>query len=431
MSDALIWMLVALAITTAMGFPVGLSLFGSGILYFILTGQDPSLAGELILHGLFASFMLLAVPLFVLAARLMNDGGITERLLQLCIVLVGRHRGGLAQVNVLTALVFSSMSGSATAEAAGTGRMLIRMMTSSGAYSRGFAAAITSASATIGPVFPPSILMVLYALASSTSVGGLFMAGVLPGILMAGMMMLMVAWIARRRNYPTIERPPAAEVLRVVRRAILPLLMPVIMLGGIYTGVFTPTEAAAAACAYALILAVLIYRMLGFKDIVDALVDSARITATVACVFFGAFVFSYILTVERIPMAIAAFLDGKDITANMFLFAVNILFLLLASVMDEAAMILVVIPLLMPTVMALGIDPIHFGLIVTFNATIGLITPPYGMVLFVVSGVNKIPVRDILAEIWPFIGILLVTLVIVTYVPWLSLALPTYFGFVR
>jgi tripartite ATP-independent transporter DctM subunit len=430
MSDALVWMLAALAITTVMGFPVGFSLFGSGILYFILVGQDPSLAGELILHGLFASFMLLAVPLFVLAARLMNDGGITERLLQLCLVIVGRRRGGLAQVNVLTALVFSSMSGSATADAAGVGRMLIRMMTGGG-YSRGFAAAVTSASATIGPIFPPSILMVLYALASSTSVGGLFMAGVLPGILMAIMMMLLVAWIARRRNYPTIERPPTAEILRIVRRSILPLLMPVIMLGGIYTGVFTPTEAAAVACAYALVLGVLIYRMLGFKDVVEALVDSARITATVACVFFGAFVFSYILTVERIPAAIAVFLNHMDITANMFLFVVNILFLLLASVMDEAAMILVVIPLLMPTVQTLGIDPIHFGLVVVFNATIGLITPPYGMVLFVVSGVNKIPVREILAEIWPFIGILLVTLVIVTYVPWLSLALPTYFGFVR
>jgi len=431
MSDPLIWMLVSLALATLAGFPVGFALFGSGILYFILAGQDPSLAGELILHGLFASFMLLAVPLFVLAARLMNDGGITERLLQFCVVLVGRHRGGLAQVNVLTALVFSAMSGSATADAAGVGRMLIRMMTGSGAYSRGFAAAVTSASATIGPIFPPSILMVLYALASSTSVGGLFLAGVLPGILMAGMMMLLVAWIARRRNYPTVDPPPASEILRIVRRAILPLLMPVIMLGGIYTGVFTPTEAAAVACAYGLLLATLIYRALGLRAVVDALVDSARLTTTVACVFFGAFVFSYILTVERVPAALAAFLDQADISANMFLFLVNILFLLLASVMDEAAMILVLIPLLMPTVQALGIDPIHFGLVVVFNATIGLITPPYGMVLFVVSGVNKIPVREILAEIWPFIGILLVTLAILTYVPWFSLALPAYFGFVR
>jgi len=431
MSTPLIYMLVALVATTAMGFPVGFALFGSGIFYFILTGQDPSLAGELILHGLFGAFVLLAVPLFVLAARLMNDGGITERLLQLCIVLVGRHRGGLAQVNVMTSLVFAAMSGSATADAAGVGRVLIRMMTKGGGYSPGFAAAVTSASATIGPIFPPSILMVLYALASSASVGGLFMAGVLPGLLMAAMMMMMVAWIARKRNYPTVAPPPMSEVLGVVGRSILPMLMPAILLGGIYSGAFTPTEAAAVASFYALILSAAIYRTLGFKEFVEALTDTARVTATVTCVFFGAFVFSYILTVERIPAAIAAFFDHADVSANMFLFAVNILLLILGCFMDAAAIILVMVPLLLPTIQSLGIDPIHFGLVVTFNVTIGLVTPPYGMVLFVVSGVNKIPIREILAEIWPFIAVLLAALAILTYVPWFSLALPTYFGFVR
>lgn len=431
MSYALISMLVVLVATSAMGFPVGFTLFGSGILYFLLSGQDPSFAGELILHGLFASFVLLAVPLFVFAARLMNDGGITDRLLQLCIVLVGRHRGGLAQVNVLTALVFSAMSGSATADAAGVGRVLIRMMTEGGRYTPGFAAAVTSASATIGPIFPPSIIMVFYALVSSTSVGALFMAGVLPGILMAAAMMLMVAFIARRRNYPTIPLPPGGEIVRILLRSILPMMLPVILLGGIYSGAFTPTEAAAVASLYALLLCALVYRSLGPRQIAEAAIETARITATITCVFFGAFVFSYILTVERIPTAIAAFLQAADITPVTFLLLVNILLLLLGSFMDASAIILVMVPLLMPTIQTLGIDPVHFGVIVTFNVTIGLVTPPYGMILFVVSGVNRIPVRDILAEIWPFIGVLLAVLAVLTYVPWFSLVLPEYFGFVR
>ncbi|MBL0931431.1 MAG: TRAP transporter large permease [Alphaproteobacteria bacterium] len=425
MTEILIVWFVALML----GVPLYATMGLAALAFVFFAGITPQIVPQKIAQAA-NSFPLLAAPLFILMGNIMNSGGITERIFAFATACVGWLRGGLCHANILASVIFAGMSGSAVADAGGVGTLEIKAMKDEG-YDAETAAAITAASATIGPIIPPSILMVLYALASSTSVGGLFMAGVLPGILMAGMMMILVAWIARRRNYPTIERPPAAEIFRIVRRSILPLLMPVVMLGGIYTGVFTPTEAAAVACAYALILAGLIYRMLGLKEIVDALVDSARITATVACVFFGAFVFSYILTVERIPMAIAAFLDGKDISANMFLFAVNILFLLLASVMDEAAMILVVIPLLMPTVQALGIDPIHFGLVVTFNATIGLIAPPYGMVLFVVSGVNKIPVREILAEIWPFIGILLVTLAIVTYVPWLSLALPTYFGFVR
>lgn len=431
MSTALIAMLLVLLVTTAMGFPVGFTLFGSGILYFILSGQDPSYAGELILHGLFASFVLLAVPLFVFAARLMNDGGITDRLLQFCIVLVGRRRGGLAQVNVLTALVFSAMSGSATADAAGVGRVLIRMMVDGGKYTPGFAAAVTSASATIGPIFPPSIIMVFYALVTSTSVGALFMAGVIPGILMTAAMMGMVAWVARRRNYPTIDLPGRSEVVAILIRSILPMLMPAILLGGIYTGAFTPTEAAAVASLYALLLSILVYRTLGWHEIWDALIETARVTAIITCVFFGAFVFSYILTVERIPTEIAAYLQAADISAVTFLLLVNLLLLVLGCFMDASAIILVMVPLLMPTIHTLGIDPVHFGVVVTFNVTIGLVTPPYGMILFVVSGVNKIPVRDILAEIWPFIGVLLLVLAVLTYVPWFSLALPEYFGFIR
>jgi tripartite ATP-independent transporter DctM subunit len=222
----------------------------------------------------------------------MNAGGITDRLLALAMGLVGGFRGGLAQVNVLASLIFASMSGSATADAAGVGKVLVKMMRDSGSYSPGFAAAVTASSAAIGPIFPPSIILVLYALASSTSVGALFLAGIVPGILMAAMLMLAVAVIARRRKYPTGAMPGLLLVLAVFLRALLPLLMPVILLGGIYSGAFTPTEAAGVACLYALMLSSLVYRSIGLRGLMEAAVDTARTTTVIASVFFGAFVFS-------------------------------------------------------------------------------------------------------------------------------------------
>lgn len=433
MSFPLLSMLLVLAATMVMGFPVGFALFGSGVLYFILAGQDPSYAGELVLHGLLSSFVLLAVPLFLFAARLMNEGGITDRLLDFAMALVGRYRAGLAQVNVLTSLIFAAMSGSATADAAGVGRVLIKMMTDNGRYTPGFAAAVTAASATVGPVFPPSIIVVFYAVVSSTSIGALFLAGVIPGILMTLLMMGLVAVIARRRGYPADEGMPKGPyvIFIMTLRAALPLLMPVILLGGIYSGAFTPTEAAGVACLYALLLSAIVYRTMGPVRLFRILVDSARTTAVISCVFFGAFVFSYILTVERIPNMIAQTLAAWDLSATMFLLAINIILLIMGAFMDATAIILVIVPLLMPTIHALGIDPVHFGMVVTLNVTISLITPPYGMILFVVSGLNGIPIRDILREIWAFVALLVAGLLVITYVPAISLFLPSYFGFVR
>ncbi len=431
MSDALSVMLVVLVATTVMGFPVGLALFGSGVLYFILTGQDASFAGEFVLHGLLSAFVLLAVPLFLFAARLMNEGGITDRLLALATALVGGYRGGLAQVNVATSLVFAAMSGSGTADAAGVGRVLIRMMRDSGSYTPGFAAAVTAASAAIGPVFPPSIIVVFYAVASSTSVGALFLAGVVPGVLMALLLMAGVAVIATRRHYPTMLRPVGLALGGIVLRAILPLLMPVILLGGIYSGAFTPTEAAGVAGLYALLLCALVYRSVGPRKLLAVAAETARTTSVITAIFFGAFIFGYILSVERIPAGLAAWLAAMDMSPLMFLLIVNVALLILGAFLDATAIVLIIVPLLMPTVRALGIDPVHFGIVVVLNVTIGLITPPFGMILFVVSSVNGIRVREILAEIWPMVGLLIAALALITYVPDLTLALPRLFGFVR
>jgi tripartite ATP-independent transporter DctM subunit len=428
---ALVAMLAALVAATLMGFPVGLALFGSGILYFLVSGQDASYAGELVLHGLLASFVLLAVPLFIFAAQLMNAGGISDRLLQFALALVGRFRGGLAQVNVLTSLIFASMSGSATADAAGIGRVEISMMTAKRRYPPGFAAAVTAASATIGPIFPPSIIMVFYAIVSSTSIGALFLAGIVPGVLMTVVLMIAVAIIARRRDYPVEPDLAAGVYLYVFLKALLPLLMPVLLFGGIYSGAFTPTEAAGVAGLYALCLSALFYRELSLDALFRALVETVRTTAMITSVFFGAFVFSYILTIERIPQVVAAVLQASDTSPVMFLLMTNVILLLLGAFVETTAIILVLVPLLLPTVLALGIDPVHFGVIVTLNLTIGLITPPYGMVLFVVSGVNDIPIGDILREIGVFVVGLVGALFIVTYVPAITLFLPQWFGFVR
>jgi tripartite ATP-independent transporter DctM subunit len=431
MSLALAAMLIVLVVAILMGFPIGLALFGSGIFYFIVSGQDPSRAGELAVHNLFASFVLLAVPLFIFAAQLMNAGGISERLLRLALALVGRFRGGLAQVNVLASLIFASMSGSAMADAAGIGRVLIGMMTDKERYTPGFAAAVTGASATIGPIFPPSIIMVFYALVSSTSVGALFLAGIAPGVLMTLVLMVAVAIIAARRKYPVESAMAVGAILFVVLQAILPLLMPVLLLGGIYSGAFTPTEAAAIAGFYALLLSVLFYRRLGFRQLFQAMRETVRTTTMITTVYIGAVVASYILTYERVPNLIAGILQESDISRFQFLLAVNITLLILGAFMEATAVILVIVPLLMPTIASLGIDPVHFGIVITLNLTIGLITPPYGMILFVIAGVNRIPVSHILREMGPFIAVLIVALLIITYVPEITLFLPKLFGFVR
>lgn len=409
--------------------PIGFTMISGGIVYLLAAGRDMGLAGEQILNSLFQSFVLLAVPLFIFAANVMDAGTISQRLLTFALALVGRMRGGLAHVNVIASLIFSGMSGSAIADAAGIGRVIINMMVQNGRYSPGFAAAITAASATIGPIIPPSIPMVLYALVSDTSVGFLFLGGIVPGLIMAALLMIAVSLIARARAFPVEDPIPRRELPRIVARAAPPLLMPVILLGGIYGGVATPTEAAAIAAGYALVLAVVGYRALGLGDIVRLLVDSARASAVVAMIIAGAFVFNFIVAIEGMPNALAGWLSSVELSPLVFLLLVNALFLVLGAFLDTITLLLILVPMLVPSVRALGLDTVHFGVVIVVNMMIGLVTPPYGVLLFVINGLTGIPLRDIVREIWPFIAILVAALLAIVLLPDLVLWVPRLLGY--
>ena len=411
--------------------PIGLAMIAGGITYLGATGRDMGLAAEQILNSLFGSFVLIAVPMFIFAANVMNAGALSERIYALAHALMGRFPGGLAHVNVLASVIFSGMSGSAVADAVGPGMVEIEMMSKGGRYPRAFAVAVSAASATIGPIIPPSIPMVLYALVSGASVGALFIGGIVPGLLMAAAMMLVIVWIARRRNFPMETPVPWREIPRIFVRTLLPLAMPVVLLGGIYSGVFTPTEAAAVAALYALALALFVYRALDWRGLVSVLADSARSSAVVGIIVCGAFVLNYALATEQMPERIASWFAGLDLGPAGFLLVVNLVFLALGCFLDITTLLLVLVPLLVPVARSLGVDLVHFGVVIIFNMMIGMLTPPYGVLLYILSGLAGTPVKDIVRELLPFIAALLAVLFLITFVPSLVLALPELAGYSR
>ena len=413
----------------AIGTPVAFSILAGVVVYLGVAGQDLAIAGETMVQRLFDGFLLLAVPLFIVSANIMNAGTISDRLLSFCVALVGRFRGGLGHVNVVASLIFSGMSGSAVADAAGIGKVIIDMMVKSGHYTRGYAAAITAATATIGPIIPPSIPMVLYALVSNTSIGSLFLAGIVPGLTMGAVLMAMNGWISHRRNFGQEAAVAFRELPVVTLRATPALLMPVILLTGIYSGVTTPTEAAAVAALYALIVAAGLYRSLKIKTLYEVFAESARSAASVGLVIGASMILTYIVIQENIPQSITALLSGMDISPLIFLLTVNILVLLLGCVLDATVIILVIVPLFIPTCSALGIDLVHFGVLVVVNSMIGLITPPYGILLFVISAITKIPLREIIAEIWAFLAVLIAALLLMILFPDIVLWLPNMMGY--
>ncbi|MBP2237306.1 tripartite ATP-independent transporter DctM subunit [Sinorhizobium kostiense] len=429
MSVALSLCLLAIMVLAAIGTPVAYSILVGSIVYLAVKGQDLAIAGEQMASGLYDSFVLLAVPLFIVAANIMNAGTISERLLKFCVATVGRFRGGLGHVNVVSSIIFSGMSGSAVADAAGVGRIVTEMMRKSGHYSRGYAAALTAASATIGPIIPPSIPMVLYALVSNTSVGYLFLGGLTPGLLMGVVLMGMNILYAHRRGISADEAVPLSEVPRLTLQAFPVLLMPAILLYGIYGGIATPTEAAAIAAAYALLLATVFYRSLTLKAFYQVLVDSARPSAAVGLVIGGALVLNYIVASENIGTMIAQALTGINVSPLAFMFGINLLLLVLGCVLDASTIILVIIPLFIPTCRELGIDLVYFGVVAVVNTMIGLITPPYGILLFVINATTRIPLAEIIQEIWAFIAALIFALILMILFPDIILWLPNIFGY--
>ncbi len=421
--------LAAIVALSLLGLPVGHAMIAGSILYLYAKGLDMGTAAEQLLNGMYTSYVLLAIPLFILAAEFMSSGSIMDRLLRFCNALVGRFRGGLAQVNVVQSIVFASMSGSALADAAGSGKIMQTLMTRDGKYTASFAAALTAASAVIGPIIPPSIPLVLYALVSDTSIGFLFLAGVVPGILIGLVQMGLIAATAKRRGFPVEAPVPLSELPRITREAFPALMMPVILLGCLYGGVTTPTEAAATAAAYALLVSAFLYRSISWGDVYQSLARSARITISIGMLIAGALVFNYVVTAENVPKTLAALLKGYELSPLAFLLAVNLLLLALGCFLEGTTILLVIVPVLLPTAHALGIDPVHFGVVAVVNIMIGLITPPYGLLLFMMVKIAEVPLKDLVREVMPFLAVMIGALALVTVVPDLVLFLPRLLGY--
>ncbi len=412
-----------------LGLPVGHAMIGGSVLYLFLAGLDMGTVAEQLLNGMYRSDLLLAIPLFILAAEFMNVGSITERLLRFCDALVGRFRGGLAHVNVVQSIIFAGMSGSALADAAASGKLMQKMMTQDGKYTASFAAAVTAASSVIGPIIPPSIPLVIYALIADASVGYLFLGGVAPGLLVGIVQMALIASVARRRNFPVEPPTPLRELPGITWKALPALLMPVVLLGGIYSGVTTPTEAAAIAAAYALLVSAALYHSVSWRDLHHALLNSARTSASIGILIAAAVVFNYVVTVENVPRTVSRLLQGFDFSPLAFLVIVNLLLLVLGCFLEGTTILLIIVPVLLPTAQALGIDPVHFGVVAVVNIMLGLITPPYGLLLFIMAKIAEVPLRDLVREVMPFVGVMVGALALITFVPSLVLYLPRLLGY--
>lgn len=428
MSFAFTMLLVIFVAAFLLRMPLAYGMISAGIVYLSLTGADLGNAAQLMMGGYYSKFILIAVPLFIFGAQIMNDSTVTERIFHFAHGVVGRLHGGLAQVNVVNSVIFSGMSGSAVADASGAGLMEIKAM-ADGGYPKPFACATTAATATIGPIIPPSIPMVIYAYLSGASVGMLFAGGMVPGIVLAGMQMLMIRFVSRRRGFPREAWPGLANLLGRFLSAFPALLAPVILLGGIYSGAFTPTEAAAVASLYALLLAFLVYRSMSPRAFLEMFRTVVKQTAVVTLIIGGAFLVNYAVASEGLPRKVAAaILDVTDDRLALLLL-LNLLFLVMGMFLDTLVMLLIMVPIVLPILAQAGIDPVHFGVIITLNMMIGLSTPPFGVILFVVSSMTRTPLKDVIHEIWPFLGIMIVTLIILILAPDIVLWFPRVLGY--
>ncbi|MFY9762053.1 MAG: TRAP transporter large permease [Xanthobacteraceae bacterium] len=428
MSEGLWVLLGVFTLAAVLGAPIGLAMLTAGYVYLISTHQDVGLVVDQTMNGLYNSYLLIAVPMFIFVANIMNASGVIERLMAFGAAMVGHLPGGLAQVNVVTNLIFSGMSGSAVADASGPGLVLARMMAKQGHYPRGFAAATSVVSATLGPLMPTSIPMIFYALIANASVGAMFLGGLVPAGLIALSLMIVIAGIARRRDFPRETRTTWSQTPAVLGRALPAIALPGILLGLIYSGVTTPTEAAAIAATYALLLALIVYRTLSLSQLLAVISDTVRATAMIALIMSGAFVFNYAVADEGVPQLIQSTLLQWNLSPTAFLLCVDLLMLLLAVVLDEVTILLVIVPLLVPIAQGLNINLIHFGIVVVLNMMVGLTLPPHGLLLFVMSGLTRTPLAEIFREMPPFILAMLAIVIAVTLLPEIALWLPRMAG---
>lgn len=403
--------------------PVGLALLLASLATILLT--DIALPFSLLTQVLITSndsFPLMAIPFFILAGVIMGRGGVSERLLNVASSFVGHYRGGFAVAAILTAMFFSAISGSGPATVAAIGSIMIPAMVKRG-YDKKFATALIAASGTIGIVIPPSIPLVIYGVASGTSIGDLFLAGIIPGILMGISLMIWAVMHARKKNYQTDPKSTWKERFQALNRGKGALLMPIVILGGIYGGIFTPTEAAVVAVVYGLILSFLFYRELSWKETMSVLYDSGVTTGSIMIIVAAAAVFGRILALEQIPSEVASTMMSISSNPIIFLLLVNVLLIVIGTFLETIAAVIILTPILLPLTVQMGIDPVHFGLIMIVNLSLGFITPPLGLNLFVAAGISELKMEALVRAILPAFLALIITLLLITYIPGLSLLL--------
>jgi C4-dicarboxylate transporter, DctM subunit len=406
-----------------LGMPIAVALGLSSVLTIAWVGHDSLASLSLKLYETSEQFTLLAVPFFILAGAFMTTGGVARRMIRFANACIGHLRGGLALASVLACMLFAAVSGSSPATVVAVGSIVIAGMVRAG-YSKEMAAGVICNAGTLGILIPPSIVMVIYGAATETSVGKLFIAGIVPGIVLGLMLMGAIYIRARMIDLPRQPRASRREILVAGRESMWGLLLLIIILGGIYGGIFTPTEAAAVAAVYAFFVAVFIYRDIGWKEVPSTLVDAARVTVMLMFIIANALLFAYVLTTERIPQTIAEQIVSWGMAPWEFLVVVNVMLLIAGNFMEPTGIILIMAPILFPIATRLGIDPVHLGIIMTVNMEIGMVTPPVGLNLFVTSGITGMSIMEVVRAAFPWLSVLLLFLVIVTYVPQLSLWLP-------
>lgn len=423
-----IWLILPAIFCVLAGMPIAIALLTGSAAWLLVTGIAPlTIIPQRFFDGVDV-FSLLAAPLFILAGELMNRSGITNNLIKLAEISVGRFRGGLAQVNILSSVFFSGLSGAAVADAAALGKILIPAMKKAG-YSAEYSAAVTSASSIIGPIIPPSIAIIVYGGLLGVSVGALFAAAILPGLLLALGLMVLAYIIALIRKHPKREvSSTLPEFFDALRDATLALLLPIIIIGGIRIGAFTPTEAGGVAVVYTTLLGMLFYRTIGWRELMGALLVSARISASILVIIGAASVFSWCLSVEQVPDKLAEFVTNLTTNPLLFLLFVNVFLLLIGMILETTASIVMFAPLFYPVALSLGIDPVHFSIVVIVNLCIGLSTPPFAITLFVTCAIAGTRIERTIPSILPFNAVQIAVLMIITYFPAITLFLPHLLG---
>lgn len=423
----ILFLFLALFALMFIGVPVAVSLGLAGSVTIMLFSPDSVRSLAIKLFETSEHYTLLAIPFFLLAGSFMTTGGVARRLIDFANACVGHIRGGLAIGAVLACMLFAALSGSSPATVAAVGSIAIAGMVRSG-YPQPFAAGIITNAGTLGILIPPSVVMVVYAAATETSVGTLFMAGVIPGVLLGVALMVAIYIIAVKKNLPALPRATVREWLSAARKAVWGLLLMVIILGGIYSGMFTPTEAAAVAAVYSAFIALFVYKDMRISEAPKVVLESAKLTIMLMFIIANAMLFAHVLTTEQIPQQITAMVLEAGLQPWMFLLVVNIVLLIAGAFMEPSAIILILAPILFPIAVQLGIDPIHLGIIMVVNMEIGLITPPVGLNLFVTSAVTGMPLSEVIRAALPWLMILLAFLMVITYVPSVSMGLPRMLG---